>query len=323
MLRRLGRIQLLYLLVMAIVVLMTPFLFGFGDTKHITVKYDNQVKEVTTNSKIPKFILMEAGIKLEPGDGWKFENGHKSLQDGCVLQVVRGVEFSVVFNGQTKKFKSSKETVGEALKDIGIKHPGEKIYPETHVILKPGMTIYVVNKDEHLHLHDVVGEIPVIYIDDKNMAAGTEKIEHHGKHSRIKIVSKISKNKQGDSITTELGKVVVDAGENKVVRRGTAQSVKTPQGFKRYSKKLICEATAYYEPGGYTASGTRTRYGAIATDPRYIPLGTKMYIPGYGLCVAEDTGGAIKGNIIDLYMLSVAQCYQWGRRNVEVYILEE
>ena len=82
MLRRLGSIQLLYLLVMAIVVLMTPFLFGFGDTKHITVKYDNQVKEVTTNSKIPKFILMEAGIKLEPGDGWKFEHGHKSLQNG-------------------------------------------------------------------------------------------------------------------------------------------------------------------------------------------------------------------------------------------------
>ncbi len=308
---------------MAIVVLMTPFLFGFGDTKHITVKYDNQVKEVTTNSKIPKFILMEAGIKLEPGDGWKFEHGHKSLQDGCVLQVVRGVEFSVVFNGQTKKFKSSKATVGEALKDVGIKYPGEKIYPETHVMLKSGMTIYVVDKDEHMHLQDIVGEIPVTYIDDKNMAAGTEKIEHHGRHSRIKVVSRISKNQQGNSITTEMGKVVIDTGENKVVRRGTEQKKKTPQGFKRYNKKLICEATAYCEPGGYTASGTRARYGAIATDPRYIPLGTKMYIPGYGFCVAEDTGGAIKGNIIDLYMNSVAQCYQWGRRNVEVYILEE
>ena len=323
MLRRLKNVPVHYLLVGALVVLMTPFLIGFDAPKRITIKYDNQVKEVSTTSRIPKFILTEAGVKLEPGDGWKFEEGHKGMADGCVLEVVRGQEFSVVYNGQTKKFKTSKETVGAALKDVGVKYHGEKLYPEAHAKFKPGMTVYVMDKDEHMHLTDAEGEIPVTYIDDKNMAAGAEKVEKPGKASKVKIVSKATKNAEGKQVLTEVGRVVVEQGENKVVRRGTARSVKTSQGYKRYSKMIICEASAYYEPGGYTASGARARYGIIATDPRYIPMGTRMYIPGYGICVAGDTGGAIKGNVIDLHMNSHAECYAWGRRDVEVYILED
>ena len=53
-----------------------------------------------------------------------------------------------------------------------------------------------------------------------------------------------------------------------------------------------------------------------------IPYYTKMYIPGYGMAIAGDTGGAIVGHRIDLFMESLYECYQWGRRDVEIYILE-
>ena len=83
---------------------------------------------------------------------------------------------------------------------------------------------------------------------------------------------------------------------------------------------ITFEATAYTWTGYRTASGSWPSRGTIATDPRVIPLGTELYIEGYGPAVAADTGGAIQGQRIDLYMDSEHECWQWGRQKVEVQI---
>ena len=85
---------------------------------------------------------------------------------------------------------------------------------------------------------------------------------------------------------------------------------------------LTMEATAYTWTGQRTASGTWPAVGTVATDPEVIPLGTKLYIEGYGPAVAADTGGDIQGQIIDLYMDSYQECIEWGRRQVEVRVME-
>lgn len=59
----------------------------------------------------------------------------------------------------------------------------------------------------------------------------------------------------------------------------------------------------------------------IAVDPSIIPLGSKVYIPGYGEAIAADTGGAIKGNRVDLFLNSENECINWGRQNATLYIL--
>ena len=82
------------------------------------------------------------------------------------------------------------------------------------------------------------------------------------------------------------------------------------------------EATAYTWTGYRTATGTWPSRGTVAVDPEVIPLGTKLYIEGYGEAVAEDTGGLVKGNIIDLYFPTESECWEFGRRQVEVRILE-
>ena len=66
--------------------------------------------------------------------------------------------------------------------------------------------------------------------------------------------------------------------------------------------------------------GTRARVGAIAVDPDVIPLGTKVYVEGYGYARAEDTGGNIKGKTVDLYMNSTGACMQWGVRYKTIYV---
>lgn len=96
----------------------------------------------------------------------------------------------------------------------------------------------------------------------------------------------------------------------------------SPMGF---SNALDMEATAYSDDG-FTASGDRTSrnpngYSTIAVDPRVIPLGSRVYVEGYGYAVASDTGSAIQGNIIDLFVPSQAEALSWGRRSVKVYIV--
>ena len=64
------------------------------------------------------------------------------------------------------------------------------------------------------------------------------------------------------------------------------------------------------------------RRGLVATDPRIIPMGTRLYIEGYGYAIADDTGGAIRGHKIDLAVDTLTEAYQIGRRQMTVYILE-
>ena len=96
-------------------------------------------------------------------------------------------------------------------------------------------------------------------------------------------------------------------------------------------KKSIQVVATAYEPGptscgkyanGYTATGMKAGKGVIAVDPKVIPLGTKVYVEGYGMAVAADVGGATKGNKIDVCMDTVAECKQWGRKTVTLHILQ-
>ena len=83
--------------------------------------------------------------------------------------------------------------------------------------------------------------------------------------------------------------------------------------------KLKVDAVAYYLPGR-TASGVPVRKGVVAVDPRVIPLGTRLYIPGYGQGLAADVGTAIKGRIIDLWFPSTALARNWGRHTVTITV---
>ena len=102
--------------------------------------------------------------------------------------------------------------------------------------------------------------------------------------------------------------------------------VETSRGYVRYSQVMSMEATAYLPTdggvSGLTATGIPARHGIVAVDPNVIPLGTRVYIPGYGEALAADTGGAIYGYKIDLCMESYYQAIEFGRRTITVFVLE-
>ena len=107
----------------------------------------------------------------------------------------------------------------------------------------------------------------------------------------------------------------------------TSKSDAIPNDVSNSTNYFIIESTAY-SMGGFTSSGSRTNrdpngYSTIAVDPRVIPMGSKVYVEGYGYAIASDTGSAIKGNIIDVFFNTEAEALNWGRRNVKIRIINE
>jgi 3D (Asp-Asp-Asp) domain-containing protein len=159
---------------------------------------------------------------------------------------------------------------------------------------------------------------------DRNMTAGRHKTMQTG------IPTKVIRTIE---VTTLDGKVVNSRtlsetkteGRNEIILIAKPAIPQTRGGFIR-TKVIEVEATAYspHEPGldFRTASGMKAGDGIIAVDPRIIPLGTKVYVEGYGFAIAADTGGAIKGHRIDVCFNSLAKMDAWGRKRVKVHILE-
>ena len=140
--------------------------------------------------------------------------------------------------------------------------------------------------------------------------------------SKPKKVATTSSKKQ---VTNSSNNKVTTSSNNKVATSSTT-SASAPANS---SKTLTMRATAYtaYCAGcsGITANGTDIRSNpnlkVIAVDPRVIPLGTRVWVEGYGEAIAADTGGAIKGNKIDVFIPTEGQARQWGVKSVTVKIL--
>lgn len=133
-----------------------------------------------------------------------------------------------------------------------------------------------------------------------------------------------------DNLTMESGIIELDS---KVIKLSNDVSYLEKKLNKEISNNKISktkvasgqlmtfEATAY-SGDPITATGTVPKVGrTIAVDPRVIPYGSKVYIEGMGTFIAEDCGGAIKGNIIDIFMGSKEECRAWGRRKVQIKVL--
>ena len=113
----------------------------------------------------------------------------------------------------------------------------------------------------------------------------------------------------GSTTATEAAEVAVDAD------RPQAE----PAAGLRPGQTVTVDAVAYSLPGS-TASGLPVGRGVVAVDPAVIPLGTRMFVPGYGEAIAADVGTAVRGLLIDLWFPTLAEAQAWGRRTVTITI---
>ncbi len=134
--------------------------------------------------------------------------------------------------------------------------------------------------------------------------------------------------RNGKKIAVQMLSSMKSSPRDEIYRVGDSNRLSTRGDFTR-TRVLTMSASAYCAAefarssrNAYaTATGAKAIRGIAAVDPNVIPLGTILYVEGYGLAVAADTGGGIKGHRIDLCMNSIAEMTQWGRRTVHVHIL--
>ncbi len=220
------------------------------------------------------------------------------------------------------------ETVGVLLEKADIKltektvlnyDAGENVFD--------GMTVTVGEHIVKTYVETTEIEYGITYVGSQTIPKGTTKLKSEGKPGKMAVTHEIV-TLGGEMIEdTVLASNVIEEPVNAVYYKGTGGTLTAKDGTQyAFSYYIEMEATAY-EAKGITATGKPATDGIIAVDPRVIPYGTKVFVTGkyaeIGVCSAEDTGGAIKGNRIDICMSGpISKLYQFGRRKMIAYILE-
>ncbi len=328
----------------AAVITVTALCTVYGvSAKEITITEINEftglkeTQKVRTRSESVEDVLEERGLDISETDRLNV-SVHKPISDKDDIVITRGKRVKIKAGDYENTVTVTKADAKEALVEAGY-IPGE-----LDRINSDGDTIELVS----INLEDEVTtetiERDVEYVDDPDLPQGQEKVIDEGEDGVKEIQNRITYQDGQEVERTVLGESVASEPRNKVIAKGTAVPTPEPKssadvsddggsinGYK-YKRKITMTATAYStshsENGGYAVSamGSSLRYGIVAVDPNVIPLGSKVYVTApdgswsYGVASAEDTGGAIKGNRIDLCYPDNA--FGFGRRSCVVYVLE-
>lgn len=307
----------------------------------VNLNVNSQPEEVATNCATVEELLNEQHIRLTEDD-YLAASLDQHLYDGMTIWLRLAVDVTVKADQEEYVLHTQPITVAQALAEAGVEVDEDDVLDHPLLSYVYQDTTVTVNKMD-TRLEEVMEEIepPVETREVAYLTPGSTSIVTKGTPGQQRSVYSVT-YKDGVEISRELissevvieptatiegvgpayGTVLPTVDENGNTILHTATASDGSEFY--YSSSLSVQATAYTATGNRTATGTWPAQGrTIAVDPRVIPLGTRVYVVGYGFAVAEDTGGAVKGNIIDLYMDSYTDCINWGRRTVTVYILAQ
>ena len=301
------------------------------------------VKVYTTYATDPAYILDQAGVDLAADDTYTTEAG-----DGISeITVQRNQTITINYCGDSITVSSYGETLEQLLTRNGLQSKGD------YVVSSPldtetydGMEVKVdcIVQMEQTYTVDI--PIETKYCEDPTLPKGQEVVLVEGRVGQEQKTANVIYTNSQETNRTLIKEKVMQQPVNRIVAVGTGTKtdaksnapaigdgvIVTAEGeVLTYSKKAKFNATAYTKTDAgcddYTATGTKVRIGTVAVDPSVIPYGTRMFIMSndgkyiYGIATAEDCGGAIKENRIDLYFDTTAECFQFGRRSCTVYFL--
>lgn len=348
-LNKLSRAALLILPVVCIVLLLSQT--AFAKSTYL-INDGGRVWIHSTYATDPADILLEAGLTLGEDDTYTTEPGQVMPE----ITVQRKQLVTILQGSKTMEVISYGETVESLLNRLDLILPEDAVLsvsPDS--MTSDGLVIQIFRSTQMEQTYTTVIPFKTVYCYDASLEEGQEVILTagvDGQMMRTEVASyvdgkEVSRTLKSETVIREpvdqliaIGTYVEQPGQSEMpsepVKPGmpviSDGVIITPDGeYLTYTGSLAVTATAYHnsDPGCtiYTAIGTLCRVGAIAVDPRVIPLGTRMYIVSddgqyiYGVAVAEDTGKSIKGNKIDLYFDSVAECNTFGIRGCTVYFL--
>jgi len=306
-------------------ILTLGLLFGmllFVIEKPVTLAVDGQlIKTRALFTRTVGDVLDQNQIKLE-GRDVVAPSADTKVQKNMQIEVTRAFVVKVVADGVSREVYTTPVSVQEAVALAGITL-GEKdiLQPQTTEMVVPQQEIEVIRVTEKVVSEDEAMPYQVERTTDPTLEKGLTRTLVSGKNGLARNTLRITYY-NGQEAKRELLKIeTLSTPRNKVVAMGNITSVSRGGQRLDFSEARYMEASAYTYTGHSTSTGQEPAVGMVAVDPSVIPLGTKLYIEGYGYAFAADTGGSIRGDRVDLFMEEHAQCANWGRKTVKIYIL--
>lgn len=316
--------------ILVVLALVSVLTMGFSTAlgNDVELNINGKTKTVFTYEKTVGDFLKKEGIVLKNKD-LVSPSLDKEIDKDMKIVISSPKSYHIKDGDKTLIAEASGYTVADVLDNLDIKlNKLDRVSLPLDEIAKEGMEI----KIDRVVVENLENKIEIPFEtesrENKDMFEGEKKVITKGEVGQ-KTESLKNTYVNGVLETTEVLKSEITKDPVKeVVEVGTKKGTVAPNG-KNAKRVIVMQATAY-DPtaGSKTAMGTRARVGAVAVDPKVIPLGSKLYIESmdgfasYGYATAEDTGGAIKGNRIDLFYNSNAEANRFGRRNVKVYVLD-
>ncbi len=246
-----------------------------------------------------------------------------AIQKNMKIVVTRAFKVKVMADGQVKTLYTTPVSIKEAVALAGFQL-GEKDIVKTLpvALVSPNQEIELIRVTEQEQKIEQPIPCGVERVDDPTLEKGLTKTVTAGKNGIARNTVRITFYNGQEGKREIIGTEVMVQPQNKVLAMGSITAVSRGGDRMNFREAKFMQATAYTYTGYRTATGVNPAVGLVAVDPSVIPLGTRLYIEGYGYARAADTGGAVKGDKVDLFMEEYSQCVHWGRRVVKVYMLE-
>jgi len=311
--------------------------------QNIEIADEDEVHTLLTPVETVEEALLEALILIRPDDKVS-PSMDTTLEEGMKIEITRAIPCEIIVDGDEIQLKTTNETVEEVLAEAKVELADEDmINYDLDDPVSEDMTIEIIRVEKEIIIETEEIDFKTQRKNDGNLDKGMTRVEREGqqgvKEREIEVTYEDGEEVNREVVSEEVTKEPVD----RIVMVGTKAPKPAPAVSRGGSwgnrnsnqdapspnssyRTLTVEATAYtsQDPGvgTITATGARLRHGIIAVDPRVIALGTKIYVPGYGYGVAADTGGAIKGNKIDLAYEYRADALRFGRRTMTIRIYD-
>ena len=302
------------------------------DSVPVTLHEDGLAISTTAAAPTVGEALDQKGVVLGRGD-YVFPDRASPLTAGTHIYIYHANDVSLTVDGQSANTRTRKATVAGLLSEAGITlAPADRVEPPPDTPLTKDTAVRVVRVREGIDTVEETESRETIYRDDPSMDQGAYVVLQPGADGLIRRSYRVV-YEDGQEAKRELVEESEIPSQPEIVARGTrlVKLVDTAAGPLRYRTSLRVYAT-WYRPAsagrspespwyGIAATGVQVHRGIVAVDPSVIPLGSRMYVPGYGEAVAADTGSAVIGNIIDLGFADY-EVPDWRSGWVEIYILE-
>ncbi|WP_332650549.1 ubiquitin-like domain-containing protein [Lysinibacillus sp. 54212] len=306
---------------------------SWEQANEVFISVDGKQSSIWTTEKLVKNILEEANIEVAEHDALSISLDTEVGADNKI-DIQKAFQLTLVDGLEERQVWSTSTTVANFLKQQEI-NIGEfdRVDKPMEDVITPNDKIAVVRVEK---VTDVVEESVDFAVEkkkDSSLLKGKEKVVTEGKKGTVErtyeVIKEngkvISKTVQSEKVMTKPTTKVVAVG-TKVL---TASVSRDNNSSLSGGKEFYVTATAYtpYCNGcsGKSATGIDLRSNPnlklIAVDPNVIPLGSKVWVEGYGYAIAGDTGGSIKGNKIDILVQTKSQAYSWGRKKVRIKVL--